>query len=263
MSTASLSSILSSIPSSISRSLLDTYQEDGCISQRQVFSPEQAEFYKKEFYRHIEQDENNPQASDKNMSAFHQHQRWAYDICTTPAIVDVMSQLLESDDVVLWAMHFWYKEPHNKTFIPWHQDANYWPMEPAINATAWLALGETFVDNGCLRLILGTHKSELTHSEQSTGSAFAQGISEIDESKALNLEMNAGEAVFFNELCVHGSQANISDTARVACSIRYTTPEVKFLMEEWAGDVERIKTYLVKGEDRFRYNDTITGNIPS
>ena len=238
------------------------YRETGCTGPIQVFSPEKSAAYRGDFYKAIGQSEDNPQSTDVNLSAFHHRHRWAYDICSHPSIVNAMSKLLDSEDVVLWAMHFWYKEPGNGKYIPWHQDANYWPMDPAINATAWVALGPTFIDNGCLRLIPNSHTKVYDHVQLDEASAFGQGIESVDEANAINVEMDPGQAVFFNEHMIHGSKPNISDVARVACSIRYTTPEVTFDMDEWGGDKERIKTFLVKGEDRFHNNDTIIGKIP-
>ena len=69
--------------------------------------------------------------------------RWAYELATHQRILDYAERIL-GPDIVLWAMVFWYKEPHNSKYIPWHQDATYWPMEPRINLTAWMALGPTF-----------------------------------------------------------------------------------------------------------------------
>lgn len=238
------------------------YQQEGYTGPIQFCSTEAAAQWRSDFYRVIGQQEENSGPTDMNLSAFHHRHRWAYDICSHPAIVDAISTLLDSDDVVLWAMHFWYKEPGNSKFIPWHQDANYWPMDPAINATAWVALGETFVDNGCLRLIPGSHKDVVEHTVQGADSAFAQGISNVDESNAIDVEMHPGQAVFFNEHMIHGSKPNISDMPRVACSIRYTTPEVTFAIDDWGGDKERIKTFLVRGEDRFHNNDQIIGTVP-
>ena len=49
---------------------------------------------------------------------------------------------------------------------------------------------------------------------------------------------------------------------RVAFSVRYTTPEVKFNMPKWGGDPDRIKTFLIQGQDRFHLNDDIIGVPP-
>jgi ectoine hydroxylase-related dioxygenase (phytanoyl-CoA dioxygenase family) len=179
--------------------------------------------------------------------------------------VNAIQQIL-GPDLVLWAMHFWYKEPGNGKFIPWHQDINYWPMEPAINATAWMSLGFSIKENGCLRVIPGTHKQHVAHiALGDDNSVFEQGLASdaVDESKAVDLEMSPGQIAFFNEATFHGSEANNSNIPRVAFSVRYTTPEVKFKMVEWGGDTSRIKTFLVSGEDRLHLNDDIRGTVPT
>jgi hypothetical protein len=70
-----------------------------------------------------------PGKTEINMSAWHLQHRWAYDLATHCSILEAMKEIL-GPDLILWAMHFWYKEPNNDKFIPWHQDINYWPMEP-------------------------------------------------------------------------------------------------------------------------------------
>jgi len=242
---------------------LDQYKSEGYTGPIQFCSPDQAEIWRKEFYQVLGQDEKKPKKANHDLSAFHHDHLWAYNICTNPVITDSISQILNSEDLFLWAMHFWYKEPGNRNYIPWHQDKNYWPMNPAINATAWIALGESKKENGCLRLIPGTHKNEYKHEELDKLSSLGEGIKDVNESKALDLEMEPGQVVFFNESIIHGSKANDSNIARVACSVRYTIPSVSFAIDEWGGNKERIKTFLVKGEDRFHYNDSITGIIPN
>ena len=70
-----------------------------------------------------------------------------------------------------------------------------------------------------------------------------------------------GKMVIFNEATYHGSKANTSDVARVALSMRYTSPDVKFEMEKWS-DPGRIKTFLVRGVDEYHLNDAIRGEKP-
>ncbi|MDQ1910710.1 phytanoyl-CoA dioxygenase family protein [Paenibacillus sp. GD4] len=244
---------------------IEQYREEGYCGPIQGLTLQEADDYYERFFGVLGQSRYEPGPAGMNLSAWHQRHRWAYELATHPGIVAAMKQIL-GDDLVLWAMHFWYKEPGNGKYIPWHQDINYWPMEPAINATAWVSLGWSIRENGCLRVIPGTHRSIVEHA--STGdesSAFTQGIAAelIDESKAVDVEMSPGQIAFFNEATFHGSDRNDSNIPRVAFSVRYTTPEVKFLMEEWGGDTSRIRTYLVSGEDRFRLNDSIKGVIPA
>ncbi|WP_168735704.1 phytanoyl-CoA dioxygenase family protein [Cohnella fermenti] len=244
---------------------LEQFKKDGFCGPVQALTLAEANKYNQLFFETLGMSPFEPGPTQANLSAWHQRYRWAYDLAAHPAIVDPIAQIL-GDDVVLWAMHFWYKEPGNPKFIPWHQDINYWPMEPAVNATAWVTLGYSLTENGCLRLIPGTHLERVEHVRiGDESSAFEQGIGEerIDESKAVDMEMTPGQVVYFNEATFHGSKANLSEIPRVAFSIRYTTPEVTFKMDDWNGDKSRIRTYLVRGVDRYHLNDGIIGTVPA
>ncbi|WJH35440.1 phytanoyl-CoA dioxygenase family protein [Paenibacillus sp. CC-CFT747] len=240
------------------------YAEQGFCGPVQGLSLEEADSAYQQFFTTLGQSRFEPKPADMNLSAWHHRYAWAYELATHPGIVAAMKHLL-GDNLVLWAMHFWYKEPGNERFIPWHQDINYWPMEPAINATAWVTLGFSIKENGCLKLIPGTHRSLVEHvAVGDARSTFGQGLSseQVDESKAIEMEMSPGQIVFFNEAIFHGSGDNHSNIPRVAFSVRYTTPEVRFKLDEWGGDTERIKTFLVSGRDDYQYNNSIRGTVP-
>jgi ectoine hydroxylase-related dioxygenase (phytanoyl-CoA dioxygenase family) len=240
-----------------------SFEENGYVGPIRFCSEDQAKEWKNEFFIAIGQNEDEAKEANMDLSAFHHKYPWAYRLCSDENILDNISDLLDCDDVFLWAMHFWYKAPFCKKFIPWHQDKNYWPMKPAINVTAWIALGESNKENGCLRLIPKSHKKDYDHVDQGENSSFAQGVDVDDEKNAIDVEMKPGEVVFFNESTLHGSNANTSSMPRVACSVRYTVPSVKFKIDDWTGNKDRIKTFLVKGEDHYHYNDAITGCVPN
>ena len=189
-------------------------------------------------------------------------------MATNEKILDHVEKVL-GPDIILWATVFWYKEPHNTKYIPWHQDASYWPMEPRINLTAWIALGPTFPENGCLRLIPGSHKDWLDDEYQplDKDSAFSRGLSheQVDESKAIDLSMQPGEVTFFSEATLHGSNNNSSDVARLGFSGRFTTPEVKFDLEGLKEqNIDYLaRTILVRGEDKYHYNDAMRADLPA
>ncbi|MBB6730931.1 phytanoyl-CoA dioxygenase family protein [Cohnella zeiphila] len=244
---------------------IEQFRKDGYSGPVQGLSLAEADKYNRLFFETLGMSPYEPGPTGANLSAWHQRHRWAYDLATHPAIVEPITEII-GDNVVLWAMHFWYKEPGNPKFIPWHQDIHYWPMEPAVTVTAWVTLGFSLAENGCLRLIPGTHLGRADHVKLGDdSSAFGEGIdeSDIDESKAVAMEMTPGQVVYFNEATFHGSKANASAIPRVAFSLRFTTPEVKFRMDEWGGDTSRLRTFLVRGVDSFRRNDGIVGTIPS
>jgi len=201
---------------------IEQFHKDGFCGPVQALTQAEADRYNRQFFETLGMSPFEPKPSKENMSAWHQRHRWAYELATHPGIVDPIAGIL-GDNVVLWAMHFWYKEPGNPKFIPWHQDIHYWPMEPAINATAWVTLGYSMTENGCLRLIPGTHRGRAEHVRLGDdSSAFEQGIDakHVDESKAIDMEMTPGQVVYFNEATFHGSKANTSAIPRVAISLR-------------------------------------------
>lgn len=209
-------------------------------------------------------DADQPGASSAYLSAWHHHHRWAWDLATSPAILDRVGGIL-GDDLVLWAMHAWYKEPRTGKRIPWHQDASYWAIEPKRTVTAWFAFDDCTPENGCLRILPGTHRGSIDHvTVDDPTSWFGKGAdpTAVDESTAIDVVLRPGEFVLFNEGTLHGSNPNRGDRARFACSFRYTTPEVRFLIEQWS-DPGRIRTFLVRGEDRFHHNDAIRGTPPA
>ena len=247
---------------------VEQYREEGYTGPVQIMSPEEAAGGRRAFFESIGQSERFPGPTDEKPGGFNLRYRWAYDLAVQKNTLDHVEKILGSD-IVLWAMVFWYKEPHNEKYIPWHQDATYWPMQPRINLTAWVALGPTFRENGCLRLIPASHRTWLDdeYRRLDEESAFAEGLAadQVDESGAVDLAMSPGECVFFTEATLHSSEANLSKVPRVAYALRFTTPEVKFdlngLREKRIESLAR--TMLVRGEDRYHYNDTMRSQPPA
>ncbi|MGA1195773.1 MAG: phytanoyl-CoA dioxygenase family protein [Candidatus Latescibacterota bacterium] len=242
------------------------YTEEGYTGPISLLSQEQAAIYRQAFFNAIGQDEKKPGPAKSSVSGFNLKHRWAHDIATHPILLNHIEEVL-GPNLMCWAMYFWYKEPHNTKYIPWHQDAVYWPMQPRINMTAWVALSPTFKENGCLRIIPGSHKKWLDdhYQDLDSGAQFGRGLSadQVDESQAIDLEMNPGDVIFFSEATLHSSTTNISNTPRVACSIRYTTPEVVFDTEEVFKRFDHVRPILVRGEDTHHHNDAIAGKIPT
>ena len=241
---------------------LDQLKEDGFTGPVSLLSPIEAAAGRLAYFAAIGQSEDSPGPTDIRPGGFNLRYRWAQDLAVSERVLDHVEKSL-GPDIVLWASVFWYKEPHNTKYIPWHQDASYWPMEPRINLTAWIALGPTFPENGCLRLIPGSHREWLDDAYQplDRSSAFSRGLTseQVDESKAVDMVMDPGDVAFFSEATLHGSNANRSNVPRLGFSLRFTTPEVKFdvagLKEQGLDYLAR--TILVRGEDRYHYNDAL------
>ncbi|MEM1060539.1 MAG: phytanoyl-CoA dioxygenase family protein, partial [Verrucomicrobiota bacterium] len=143
-----------------------------------------------------------------------------YDLVTRPQILDRMASLY-GPNLILWATFFFEKQPGGAE-IPWHQDGNYWPLEPLINISAWIAIDEVTVENSCVQIIPGSHKSVVPHVKSTEGMAFGEMADPayVETDKLVNVEMKPGEFFLFNEKTLHHSEPNRSHKRRRGLATR-------------------------------------------
>lgn len=183
----------------------------------------------------------------------HLDQRTVYDLVTKPEILERIKAIL-GPDLLLWACTFWLKEPGGKE-VPWHQDCNYWPMEPIINVTAWIAVDPVTPTNGCLELIPGSHSSCVPHIPAEKGKWFTMEADpgHVNASKAVKITLNPGEFILFNERVLHHSPVNATNTRRFVMGPRFTIPIVRI-------DHDKLfpghRVIVVSGEDYMGFNQS-------
>jgi ectoine hydroxylase-related dioxygenase (phytanoyl-CoA dioxygenase family) len=109
--------------------------------------------------------------------------------------------------------------------FPWHQDNGYGELDPYNAISCLTALDDTDVQNGCLWLIPGSNRDGQQKHEQrqkAVDPAYKVEISvRADESKAIAMQMKAGECLFFNCWTLHKSEGNFSDRDRRILFLRY------------------------------------------
>lgn len=127
-------------------------------------------------------------------------------------------------NIALFASHYISKPPFSGKPVLWHQDAAYWNLEPMNAVTVWLAVDHSDAENGCLRVVPGSHKNEVEdlrdrHDiENVLGSEIAV---EVDESLACDLVLAPGDVDVHHPNIIHGSKANHSPRRRCGLTIRY------------------------------------------
>ena len=98
--------------------------------------------------------------------------------------------------------------------------------------SAWVALTDSATDNGCLRVVPGSHRTgRVAHGETArsaqnlltSGMEVSAGVDELD---AVDVELKPGEASLHHVDLVHGSRANMSGRPRIGFAIRYVAPDV-------------------------------------
>ncbi|WP_152363987.1 phytanoyl-CoA dioxygenase family protein [Microlunatus speluncae] len=149
-------------------------------------------------------------------------------------LVDIAARFI-GDDVALFASHYISKPPFTGRQVLWHQDSAFWPLEPMEVVTLWLAVDHSTPENGCVRLIPGSHTldtaalRERTDVENVLGAEIAV---DVDESQAVDMVLKPGDVEVHHPKIVHGSNANTSPNRRCGLTIRYIPTSTRITADE-------------------------------
>jgi hypothetical protein len=183
------------------------------------------------------------------------------DFTQNPDILDIVEQII-GPDIIMWGSQVFSKPAGDGMAIPWHQDGQYWPMRPLATVTVWVAVDPATTENGCLRVIPGTHDSGLMphESTEEEGLALNQGLAKgvLDESKAVDVELEAGQISLHHAMLVHGSNANHSAKRRCGYAVRYMPATSHFdrsleptrIANNQILDFSQRPIWLLRGKDR-------------
>jgi non-haem Fe2+, alpha-ketoglutarate-dependent halogenase len=235
------------------------YAERGYDFPIEVFSPsEVAEFrrYFDEFYLYHQEQLRNLPANKHGSIYGHTHTflRWVYRMVSHPRVLDAVEVILGPNLTVRDTAWF-VKMPGDKKYISWHQDGTYWGLHPPKATTAWIALSDSNSENGCMRVVPGSHKHLQPHQETyAEDNALSRGQEiavKVEEREAVDIVLRPGQMSLHDVAIVHGSRANTSDKPRIGIAARYMPPEV---VQD--GNVRQL-ALLVRGEDDYSHVDLI------
>lgn len=170
-----------------------------------------------------------------------------YDLCANREITERVQSLV-GENLLLWATTIFDKQPGADAFS-WHQDTEYFDLEPPLNVTAWIALTDSVRENGCMQIIPGSHRRTIPHITDTERPVFEQKAHPdfVDEAEAVDIELEPGQFILFNERTLHRSLPNTSSRRRTGLSARITTPFVYVNTDD--------PKLLIAGEDRFGLNE--------
>jgi ectoine hydroxylase-related dioxygenase (phytanoyl-CoA dioxygenase family) len=168
--------------------------------------------------------------------------------------LDLVEQFI-GPDIALFGAHYIAKKPFNGKPVGWHQDGSYWPLEPMDVVSVWLAGTRSKKDNACMRVIPGTQNKRLLDPSEMMGVDTEEYVldlaihpDEIDESKAVGIELNAGDLSIHNPFIIHGSNANVSNQWRVELTLRYIPTSTYVNREGW-------ECILLRGNSKEKINN--------
>ena len=229
------------------------YSEQGYVKNLPVFSDDGALELQGLFEELSSRLPSDVDINKTNM--WHKASKKFHDLCRTPEILDYVEDIL-GPNFVQWGGQFFHKEPQSGSVVPWHQDAQYWPLEPANAVTVWLAVYDSDEENGAMKVVSGSHKKGANgfkhHTNDASHLVLDQEVSEdqIDKDKIVYMNLKAGEISLHNDALLHGSDPNNSNRKRCGITMRFSPTNVKGDLNEWPF----FETQLARGEDTFKLN---------
>lgn len=181
----------------------------------------------------------------------HLYLDWAWQLARHPRLVGAIADLV-GPDLFIMASRFWIKDPQDRKFVSWHQDHAYFGLKPPTIITAWLALSEVTRDNGCMRLIPGSHRGgtfkHVETDDKNNLLSRGQTLTDVDENAAVDILLKPGELSLHHGHVFHSSEPNVSDDRRIGYALM-------FIPTHTESTIGRRAATLVSGEDRYHYWD--------
>ena len=143
---------------------------------------------------------------------------------TSQALAEPLLQLLGAGALLSQSHHncVMSKQPQYSTATGWHRDSRYWNFERAELISAWLALRNETLENGCLLVIPGSHKLEIEAAQldaaQFLRTDLAQNQSLLAQAQPVPLQQ--GDALLFHSNLFHAAGKN--QTAATKFSLVFT-----------------------------------------
>jgi len=237
-----------------SREIGETFARDGFVIVPHLFSQDEVKVLKIEIRRILDevrqeaaQAGKDPQTIFSNgvyvglaarSSLFRQAVRDEKMLNILEAILGPNLEFL-SDKVV-------FKDAEKDFASPWHQDWPYWQGSHKISV--WVALDDATPQNGCLRLVPGSHRGSVFHDgDASDGLGFVHRLRSdaVDEGSEVTAPIEAGGALFFHDLTLHASHSNTSRQDRWVWIPTYRDAQAEDPVYPWA-----VAAAVVRGTGR-------------
>lgn len=235
------------MPKILAPEQVDAYERDGVAFPIRIMSTDEAAGLRRRF--EALEEEIAGEAQGRFRIKAHIPFPWLSELIRNSNMLDAVEDLI-GPDIVIWGSSFFTKKANDRRFVSWHQDSTYYGLEPPDSLTAWIALSDSKVDSGCLRVLPGTHKgaSIMEHVETHDPDNLlsrGQTIENIDDATAIDLELNAGECSIHHNMVVHSSNPNGSGQPRIGFAVHFATPETRQTQFDDA------TATLARGNDRF------------
>lgn len=237
---------MSAIPM-LSKEEVEFYKENGyLLHKKQLFSPQKLDELTAIFEEQLK--EKGSKLSDE-LDTPHFREERLLSYLLADEVLDLVEPIL-GPNIGLWSSHFICKDPYVGRATPWHEDSAYWTGRLdgyGKIITVWLAIDRSNKENGCMRVIPGTHKSGFSDYESvdKESNLFGSQIKNVDESKAVYFELERGECSLHDSRIIHGAEPNASPFRRCGYTMRYFSTEHTVIPEK----NPNFKVWLARGKN--------------
>ena len=236
----------------LSSNQLKQYKENGFVSPINIFTEEKAIEIRKE----IELIENKIPEELEKSGRYNAHliSPQLDEVTHNSKILDAVQSLI-GENILVCGTTLFIKNPNEKGFVSYHQDAKYIGLEPHNWVTAWVAITDSNEENGCMRMWPGSHKDNLRYHDQKfdKGNLLTRGqtVENVPNDKTTPLILKAGQMSLHHPTVVHGSDLNKSNDRRIGFVIQsYIGTNVKQV-------IGKNSVQLARGIDKFNYHEKI------
>tara|TARA_E500000331_G_scaffold68331_1_gene62994 strand:- start:95 stop:922 length:828 start_codon:yes stop_codon:yes gene_type:complete len=236
----------------LSPNQLKQYENEGFVSPVDIFSKDRA----KEIRKEIEMIEEKIPGELSKSGRYNAHLiSPLLDKVTHDAKILNAVQSILGKNILVCGTTLFIKNPNEKGFVSFHQDAKYIGLKPLNWVTAWVAITDSNENNGCMRIWSGSHKDNLKDHDQkfNEGNLLTRGqtVNNVPINETKPLILKAGQMSLHHPMVVHGSDLNKSDDRRIGFVIQsYIGTNVKQMLG-------KNSVQLARGVDKFNYHKTI------
>lgn len=235
------------MPNSLLPNQIQAYRHDGLLFPLPALTTEEVAYYRS---CHDDLDRllgGRPTPQQK--AQCHLHYKWACDLATHPSVLDAVVDVI-GPNILIHSSTFFSKYAEDQKYISWHQDSHYWGLSEPRLVSAWIALTDSTIANGCLRVLPRTHTRKFDHIENpNSNNMLGKGLTvseDLEFTTAVDVVLRAGEVSFHHANIVHGSNPNTTRSSRIGFAVRYIATGVK----QTRGHHPVI---LARGQDKFHY----------
>ena len=236
----------------LSHEQINPYKEEGYIAPIDVLTKDEAEEVKKEI-EYIEKKWPN-EIEGLGRNYVHLISPVLDKVSHNSKILDAVESIIGKDILVCGTTLF-IKNPDKKGFVSFHQDAKYIGLEPHNWVTGWLAVTDANEENGCMRMLKGSHKKDLKFHDQKFDEnnllTRGQTIENVPINETTPVILKAGQLSLHHPTIIHGSGLNKSKERRIGFAIQsYIGTNVDQVLG-------KIYVQQARGNDTFKFHEHV------